>query len=74
MVTSRAGTYLELGVAPARDLNNHVQNGLLRVGIEGDIVEGGDGDTIALGVDAVLQGVGRADLADGVLGGGHCGG
>ena len=68
-----ATTYLELGVGPARDLNNHVQDGLLLVGIEGDVVEGGDGDAIPLGVDAVLKGVGSGDLAHGVLGG-HCGG
>ena len=34
-------------------------------------MEGGDGDAILLDVDAVLQGVGSRDLADGV---GHGGG
>jgi hypothetical protein len=49
--------YLLLGVGPARDLNDHVQDGLLLVGIEGDVVEGGDGLAILLDVDAVLKGV-----------------
>lgn len=57
---------LLLGVGPAGDLNNHVEDGLLGVGIEGDVVEGGDGDAILLDVHAVLEGVGGADLADGV--------
>jgi hypothetical protein len=65
-------TNLELGVGPARDLNDHVQDGLLLVGVEGDVVEGGDGDAILLDVDAVLQSVGSGDLAQGV-GGSHFG-
>ena len=56
-----------LGVGPSRDLDDHVQDGLLGVGIGGDVVEGRDGDAILLDVDTVLQGVGSADLADGVL-------
>ena len=63
--------YLLLGVGPARDLNNHVQDGLLLVGIEGDVVEGRDGLAILLDVDAVLKGVRSRDRADGVLGGRH---
>lgn len=59
-------TYLLLGVGPARDLNNHVQDGLLLIGVERDIVERRDGDAILLVVDTVLQRVGLANLADGV--------
>lgn len=65
-------SYLKLGVGPSRNLNNHVQDGLLLVGIEGDIVEGRDGDAILLDVDAVLKGVGSGDLADAVRGRSHC--
>ena len=35
---------LHLGIGPTWDLDNHVQDGLLVVGIEGDVVEGGDGN------------------------------
>jgi hypothetical protein len=68
----RGSTHLELGIGPSRNLNNHVENGLLLVGIEGDIVEGGDGEAILLDVDAVLQSVLGGNLADRVLGS-HCG-
>ena len=64
-------SYLLLGVGPAGDLNDHVEDGLLLVGIEGDIVEGRDGLAILLDVDTVLQGVGLADLANGVRHGGR---
>lgn len=60
--------YLELGVGPSRDLNNHVEDGLLLVGIEGNIVEGRDGNAILLKVDTVFQGVGRSNLANAVGG------
>ena len=63
--------YLLLGVGPAGDLNDHVEDGLLLVGIEGDVVEGRDGLAILLNVNTVLQGVGLADLADGVGHGGR---
>lgn len=64
--------YLLLGVGPAGNLNDHVEDGLLGIGIERDIVEGRDGDAILLDVDAVLQGVGSANLADAVLGSHGC--
>lgn len=67
--SSRLGvafTYLLLGVGPARDLNDHVQDGLLLIGIEGDVVEGGDGDAILLDVDAVLKSVRSANVAGSV--------
>ena len=60
-------TYLELGIGPSRNLDNHVQDGLLLVGIERNIVEGGDGNAILLDVDSVLESVGGSDLADAVL-------
>jgi hypothetical protein len=63
--------YLLLGVGPAGDLNDHVKDGLLLIGIERNVVEGRNGLTILLNVDAVLQGVGSADLANGVDHGGR---
>lgn len=33
---------LHLAIGPSWDLNDHVQDGLLVVGIEGDVVEGRD--------------------------------
>lgn len=63
--------YLLLGVGPAGDLNDHVKDSLLLVGVERNIVEGRDGLAILLDVDTVLQGVGLADLANGVRHGGR---
>jgi hypothetical protein len=65
-------TDLKLGVAPTGDLDDHVEDALLGIGVEGDIVESRNGDTVLLNVDAMLQGVGSSHLADRVLGG-HCG-
>ena len=67
-------TYLKLAIGPSWDLDDHVQDGLLLVGVEGDVVEGRHGHAILFDVDAVLEGVGGADLADAVRGGGHRGG
>jgi len=64
---------LELAVCPSWDLNNHVQDGLLLIGIERDIVEGRDRDAILLDVDAMLESVRCSDLSSLVLGS-HCGG
>jgi len=61
-------TYLHLSIGPAGNLNNHVKNRLLLIGIEGDVVEGRDWDAILLDEDAVLESVGRSDLA-GLVGG-----
>lgn len=58
--------HLKLGVGPARNLNHHVQDGLLGIGVQGNIVERRDGDAILLDVHPVLEGVGGSDLADGV--------
>ena len=62
----RRNAYLLLGVGPARNLDDHVQDGLLLVGVEGNVVEGRDGDAILLDVDTVLQRVRLSDLADSV--------
>ena len=56
-------TYLLLRVGPSRDLDDHVQDRLLLVGIQRDVVEGRDRDAILLDVNAVLERVRRADLA-----------
>lgn len=70
----RAGaTYLKLGIGPAGDLNNHVEDGLLLVGVQRDIVERRDGHAILLDVDAVLEGVRGSDLAKAVLRSHGCG-
>lgn len=60
-----SATYLLLGVGPAGDLDDHVEDGLLLVGVERDVVEGRDGHAILLDVDAVLKGVRSTDLARG---------
>lgn len=64
-------TDLLLGIGPARDLDNHVEDGLLLIGVERDVVEGRQGHAVLLDVHAVLQRVGRGHLADAVLGR-HC--
>lgn len=66
-------SYLLLGVGPTGDLDNHVQNGLLLIGVEGDVVERRDGHAILLNIDTVLQRKGLGDLADGESHGGRCG-
>ncbi len=60
-------THLKLAIGPSWDLNDHVQDGLLLVGIERDVVEWRDWLAILLDVDAVLQGVWGTDLTDRVL-------
>ena len=59
-------THLLLGVGPAGDLDNHVQDCLLLIGIQRDVVKRRDGDTILLNEDAVVKGVGSADVASGI--------
>lgn len=66
-------SYLLLGVGPARDLDDHVQDGLLGIGVEGNVVEGRDDLAILLNVDTVVQSEGLGNLADGVRHGGRCG-
>jgi hypothetical protein len=62
----------KFAIGPSWDLNDHVQDSLLLVGIEGDVVEGGDWNTILLDVDAVLQSVRSGDLSSLVLGSHVC--
>jgi len=45
---------LHLGVGPAGDLDNHVENAVALVGEEGNVVEGGDDVAILLDKDAVV--------------------
>ena len=69
----RGQTYLHLRIGPARDLNDHIEDRLLLIGVEGDVVERRDRHAILLDVDAVLQSVGSSDLARGELGRRHGG-
>ena len=57
---------LELRVGPARNLNDHVEDGLLLVGVKGYIVERRDRDAVLLDVDTVLERVGSSDFPDAV--------
>lgn len=52
----RGNSTHHLGVGPAGDLDDHVQDGAGLVGEEGDVVEGGDDLSILLSVDTVLCG------------------
>lgn len=63
MVMSR---YLHLGISPPRDLHYHIQHRLLVIGIEGNVVERGDHNSVLLNVDAVLQGIGSTNLPGGI--------
>jgi hypothetical protein len=45
---------LKLGVGPAGDLDDHVEDGALLVGVEGDIVEGRDNLAVLLEEDTVV--------------------
>ena len=63
-------THLHLRVGPSWNLNHHIQDRLLLIGIQWDIVEGRARLAILLNPDAVFEGVGSADLAGGVDGGG----
>lgn len=63
---------LKLAIGPSWDLNDHVQYGLLLVGIEGDVVEGRNRNSILLDIDAVLEGVRSSDFSDGEFGGHVC--
>jgi len=59
---------LHLCIGPAWDLNDHVKNGLLLIGVQWDIMEGRDWLTILGDEDTVLQGVWSANLVDAVCG------
>ena len=45
---------LELGVGPARDLDNHVEDAIALVGKERNVVERREGGSILLSVNAML--------------------
>lgn len=55
---------LKLAIGPSWDLNDHVQDSLLLVGVQWDIVERRDWLSILLDVNTVLQGVWSTNLAD----------
>lgn len=56
----------QLGVGPSWNLHNHVENGLLLVGIQWDVMERRNNLSIFLNEDLVVQSVGGTDLAGGV--------
>ena len=57
-----------LGVGPAGDLNNHVEDTVVLVCEEGNVMKGRDDGAILLDVDAVFY---HADQSDGEQGGGR---
>lgn len=61
-------SYLKLGVGPSWDLDDHVQDGLLLVGVQRDIVERREWLAILLDVAAVVESVLCADRANAVFG------
>ena len=63
--------YLHLGIGPAGHLNDHVEDRLLLVGVEGDVVPWRDELAVLLDEDAVLERVGCGNLAGGVRHGGR---
>ena len=65
-------TNLLLGIGPAGNLDDHVENGLLLVGVQGNVMEGRDDLVALLNVDAMVEGVLGRNLADGIFGS-HCG-
>lgn len=50
-------THLLLSIGPSWNLNNHVQDRLLLVGVEGDVMEGRDGLAILLDVASIVKSV-----------------
>ena len=66
-------SHLLLSIGPAWDLNDHVQHGLLLIGVERDVMERRDWDTVLFDVGTVVECVGLANIADCVRhGGGVC--
>jgi hypothetical protein len=59
---------LHLGVCPARDLDDHVEDAIVLVCEERDVVEGGDNLAVVLCKDSVIESVGCADETGCVLG------
>jgi hypothetical protein len=60
------GTHLHLRVGPAGNLDNHVEDRLLLVGVERDVVPWRNELAVLLDEDAVLERVGRGHFADSV--------
>lgn len=60
------GTHLHLRIGPAGHLDDHVEDRLLLVGVEGNVVPWRDELAVFLDEDAVLERVRRSDLAGGV--------
>lgn len=61
-VLSLEDSYLHLRICPTGDFNNHVQYRLLLIGVQRDIVEGGNDNAIFLNVDPMIECVGLAQL------------
>lgn len=57
-------TDLHLSIGPTRNLDNHVEHSLLLIGVQGDVMEWGQGYSILLNVDTMLQGIGGPILSD----------
>jgi len=51
----------KLGVSPAGDFDNHVEDAIALVGKERNVVEGGDDGSVLFRVDAMFEGVGSTD-------------
>ncbi|GMT25233.1 hypothetical protein PFISCL1PPCAC_16530, partial [Pristionchus fissidentatus] len=60
-------SHLHLGVAPSRNLNNHVEDLGGLIGVEGDVVPRGDVALRSLDVASVVEGVERSSLLSLVL-------
>jgi len=52
---------LKLGVGPAGDLDNHVEDAIALVGKERNVVEGRDDGSVLFRIDAMVEGVGSTD-------------
>jgi len=59
---------LELGVGPAGDLDDHVENAIALVGKERNVVERRDDGSVVFRVYAMVEGVGSTDDTGSVLG------
>jgi hypothetical protein len=58
-------THLHLGIGPAGDLDDHVEDTVALVGEEGDVVERRDDGAALLEVDTVLWGSATVSEVDG---------
>ena len=70
-------SYLKLCIGPSGNLDDHVEDCLLLIGIERDVVEWRDGHAILLNIASIVEGVLGSNLAGGefrALAVRHCGG